>query len=90
MKEKDQNQTVLLLTKMFPEFGGRLEQLYRQDPVFREIALEIRECNDKLETIYRETGKRSSSYKDTIDELKHELLAYLNDQKSNNYTIDNH
>ena len=90
MKEKDQYQTVSLLRKMFPEFEDRLEHLYRQDPVFREIAMEIRECSDKQEMIYKETGRRPDSYTDTINELKEELLVYLINKKSSNHTIDNH
>jgi uncharacterized protein YdcH (DUF465 family) len=90
MKEKYQNQTVSMLRKMFPEHEERLEQLHRQDPIFREIAAELCECTDKQEMLYQETGKRSSSYADTINELKDELLAYLNNTKSSNHTIDNH
>jgi hypothetical protein len=43
--------------------------------------MEIRECIEKQEMIYQETGKRSGSYTDTINELKEELLVYLNDDK---------
>jgi uncharacterized protein YdcH (DUF465 family) len=90
MIEKDQDQTFSMLRKIFPEYENRLEQIYLQDSVFREIAAEIRECTEKQEMIYQKTGKRSCSYTDTIEELKDELLAFLDNQKSSNHTIDNY
>lgn|GEM_PF-6982858 len=90
MKEKDQTRTVSMLRKIFPEYETRLEQIYLQDSVFREIAAEIRECTEKQEMLYQETGKRSRSYTDTIEELKDELLTYLDNQKSSNHAIDNY
>jgi hypothetical protein len=80
MKDKDQTQTVSMLRKIFPEYENRLEQIYLQDSVFREIAAEILECTEKQEMLYQKTGKRSCSYTDTINELKEELLGYLNDK----------
>ena len=79
-----------MLKKMFPEYEDRLEQLYMQDSIFQEIASEIRECTEKQEMLYLETGKRSGSYTDTIEELKDELLSYLDYKKSSNHNIDNH
>ena len=81
MQENEQYRTIRLLKTIFPGFEDMLEQLYRQDPVFREIAMEIWECIEKQEMIYQETGKRPGSYTDTINELKEELLVYLNDDK---------
>jgi hypothetical protein len=88
MKEKDQTQTVSMLRKIFPEYENKLEQIYLQDSVFREIAAEIRECTEKQEMLYQETGKRSRSFTDTIEELKDELLTYLNNKKSSDQSND--
>jgi hypothetical protein len=81
MQENEQYRTIRLLKTIFPGFEDMLEQLYWQDPVFREIAMEIRECIEKQEMIYQETGKRSGSYTETINELEEELLVYLKDDK---------
>jgi len=77
-----------MLRKIFPEYESRLEQIYLQDSLFREIAAEIRECTEKQEMLYQETGKRSCSYTDTINELKEELLVYLVNKKSSSHSND--
>jgi hypothetical protein len=73
---------ILLLKKMFPEFENKLDYIYRQDPLFREIAKEIYVCISKQEMICKRTGKKSNLFTDTITELKNELLDYMNNLKS--------
>ena len=88
MVENNKEQTLLLLKKSFPEFEKKLDVIYKQDPLFREIAREYYEIVKKMEMNYLKTGIKFDYYLDTINELKEELLDYLNDLKSNNYIID--
>lgn len=90
MIENRKEQTLLLLKKSFPEFEKKLDAIFGQDPLFREIAKEYYEIVKKMETNYVETGIRFDFYISTTNELKQELLDYLNDLKSNNYRIDEH
>lgn len=87
MAEDDQDLTIVLLRRMFPEFESVIHSAFGKDPVFRDIAGEYHECI-KQEKIYRETGNKSDLYTETINELKEELLAYLNSLKSDKYSID--
>ena len=78
MMSKDKNYlTLSLLKSEFPDFKNSLDHIYDRDPVFREIAAEYKECIDKNESIYKETGKWSDLFTETINELKEELLNYL-------------
>lgn len=88
MVENDNEKTLLLLKKSFPEFERKLDGIYRQDPLFREIAREYYEIVKKMEMNYFETGKKFDFYTDTMNELKEELADYLNDLKANNYIIN--
>ena len=88
MVENDEEQALLLLKKSFPEFEKKLDAIFDKDPLFREIAREYYEVVKKMEMNYFETGRKFDFYLDTINELKEELLDYLNDLKSNNYIID--
>ena len=85
MVENNHYQTLELLKKTFPEFEKQLEEIYRQDSLFKEIAREYYEIVKKIEMNYFETGKKFEVYTDTMNELKEELLDYLNDLKSNDY-----
>jgi len=88
MAEDDQDLTIVLLRRMFPEFDSIIHSAFSKDPVFREMAGEYHECIEQ-EKIYRETGNKSDLYTETINELKEELLAYLNSLKSDKYNINN-
>ena len=88
MKEFTISQTLLFLKKMFPEFESELAFIYRQDDEFREVAEELFICAHKQEMIFKETGRMSCSYTDTINELKEELLAYLNNLKASDHITD--
>jgi hypothetical protein len=88
MEEYRQSQTLLFLKKMFPEFESNLEYIYRQNTEFREIAEELFICVHKQEKIFKETGKMSISFMDTINELKEELLAYLNNLNASDRITD--
>lgn len=77
MSEEKNDPTLSLLLTVFPNFKDGLCQMYSQDPVFREIASEYKECTDKQEAIFKETGNRSDLFSETISELKEELITYL-------------
>ena len=80
MVANEQYLTQSLLKEMFPEFENKIDLLYGQDPVFREIAGEYYECIQRQEMIIEKTGKKSDLYSDTIKELKEELLGYLSEK----------
>jgi len=67
-----------LLKTEFPGFEVRLDHIYWQDPLFRQIASEYHECFRKQERVIDATSKLYVSYTDTIRELKEELFEYLN------------
>ena len=77
MCEEKSDPTLSLLKTMFPNFVNGLSDLYHQDPVFREIASEYKECWDKQEAILKETGRNSELFAETMSELKEELITYL-------------
>lgn len=77
MSEQKNYLTLSLLKDKFPDFENRLDQIYNHDSVFREIAAEYKECIDKQELIYKETGEWSDLFTETINELKEEILNYL-------------
>lgn len=77
MSEDKNNLTLSLLKDKFPDFKNSLDYIYNHDSVFREIAAEYKECIDKNESIYKETGKWSDLFTETINELKEELITYL-------------
>ena len=77
MIDKDYDRTLPFLKKLFPDSEIDLERVFMTDPEFREIVLELEECMRRHNLILKETGKESSSYRDTIDELRQELQAYL-------------
>ena len=70
------NQISLLKAK-FPGFGDRIDQLYTQDAVFRQVAREYCECIRKQEAEVSESSRVYAFYTDTIKELKDELLEHL-------------
>jgi uncharacterized protein YdcH (DUF465 family) len=76
MTAKVQEQTLSLLKMKFAEYEKEVESLYRDHPVFREIADEYHECIIQ-ERICRESGRKPDLYRETIEELKYELLSYL-------------
>ena len=78
MSEDKRYQILLLLKTEFPGFEIRLDQIYWQNPVFRQIAREYSECINQ-EAINEEQGRKSEFYKETINELSEELLFFLND-----------
>jgi uncharacterized protein YdcH (DUF465 family) len=84
MVENVQQQPLLLLKKNFPEFEEQLSAIYGQDPLFREIAHEYYELTAKVEVKGLKTVKEIDSFTDTINELKEELRAYLNNLLSDN------
>jgi hypothetical protein len=84
MVENKHDQILLLLKKELPGFENKIELVFRYDPIFREIASEYYEIAMKLEMNYQKTGKIMKSYSDTSDELKEELMDYLNNLKSDN------
>lgn len=88
MTENDQELTLSLLKTIFTEFKNSLDHIYKYDSVFREIAADYKECIDKHESIFKEKGEWSDLFTETINELKEELLAYLNSIKSDNFNID--
>ena len=88
MADKDQPLTLLWLQTMFPELESKINLFYNQDPVFREIASEYHECI-RQEAMLQETGRRTDYYSDTINELKEELLEYLENMQSSNHLINN-
>jgi len=88
MVENEKEQALILLKKSFPEFEQKLDVIYQQDPLFKEIAREYYEVVKKMEMNYFETGKKFDFYADTMNELKEELLDYLNDLKSRDFIID--
>lgn len=81
MKDKEQERTLSLLKRMFPAFKGIIGPSFSQDPIFREIAREYHECIDQV-IACKETGDATELYMETINELKEELMAYLNSLKS--------
>lgn len=79
MVENGQYQILSLLKTTFPGFERRLEGMYREDPVFRQIASEYHECVRKQELDIGTTVNIYDFYADTIKELKEELLEQLNE-----------
>lgn len=77
MVETTSDPTLSLLKTIFPNFVEGLCQLYHKDPVFRDIATEYKECRDKQEAIFKETGRSSELFDETMNELKEELITYL-------------
>jgi hypothetical protein len=76
-KDKRQYNQISLLKAKFPGYGNRIDQLYTQDSVFRQVAREYCECVRKQEEEIPETSKVYAFYEDTIRELKEELLEHL-------------
>ena len=77
MPEQQQYPILSLLKTKLPGFEGKLDQVYWQDPVFRQIAREYSECIRKRESEIAKTSKVYAAYTATIRELKDELLEHL-------------
>ena len=76
MAEQQQYQILSLLKTKFPGLEGKLDRIYWQDPVFRQVAREYGECIRKQELQIGSTGK-PDIYAETIKELKDELMEHL-------------
>ena len=77
MAEDTRYQILSMLKAEFPGFEIRLDQIYWQDPLFRQIAREYHECIWKQRS---ELGAKENSndvFADTIRELKDELLEHI-------------
>lgn len=92
MNETQQSRILDLLKKTFPEYENRLEYLYSRDPILREIAREYLECIRKQELSFKDSGKETDYYSETIRELHDELKEYLTDKlsNSNSNSVKNH
>ena len=77
MEENNRFRILSQLQAAFPEYGKKLAGIYRQDPLFRQIAKEFHECVQKQELEINLGRGRLDIYADTINELKEELLEYL-------------
>lgn len=66
-----------MLKTKFSGFEQRLDHIYWQDPLFRQIAREYHECIRKQEREIDASSKLYVSYTDTIMELKDELLEHI-------------
>lgn len=77
MVESSQSQILSLLKIELPGFESKLEQVYREEPVFRQIAREYYECVRKRELDIGTTGDTNDCYADTIKELKEEIQNIL-------------
>lgn len=80
MAEDTRYEILSLLKTEFPRFEQRLDQIYWQDPLFRQIARDYHECIRKQERVIDASSKLYLSYTDTIRELKEELLELLNER----------
>ena len=83
MVENKQYQILSLLKTKFPGFESKLERMYRQDAVFRQIASEYHECIKKQEVEIGTKGNIYDFYADTIKELNEEVLVHLNETIKN-------
>ena len=79
MVEDTRYEILSLLKTEFPGVEVSLDQIYWQDPLFRQIAREYHECIRKQEREIDASSKLYVSYTDTIRELKEELLEHLNE-----------
>jgi hypothetical protein len=79
MTENTRYEILSMLKTEFPGLEHRLDYIYWQDPLFRQIAREYHECIRKQERVIDASSKLYMSYTDTIRELKEELLEHLNE-----------
>ena len=79
MTENTRYEILSMLKTKFPGLEHRLDHIYWQDPLFRQIAREYHECIRKQERVIDASSKLYLSYTDTIRELKEELLELLNE-----------
>ncbi len=77
MAEDNRYQILSLLKREFPGFEMKLDKVYWQDPLFRQIAREFHECIANRDMDLEKKGKTHDIYADTIHELSEELLGHL-------------
>jgi len=77
MTEYTRYEILSMLKTEFPGLEHRLDYIYWQDSLFRQIAREYHECIRKQERVIDASSKLYMSYTDTIRELKEELLERL-------------
>ena len=77
MAEDTRYEILSMLKTEFPGVEISLDQIYWQDPLFRQIAREYHECILKQKYEIGSGDNPYDFYADTITELKDELLEHI-------------